>query len=603
MIGLDRRSIMKKRNFTVYASTIVLGFLLLLAASEINAQKRTEFKVEPLDKAASQAAISTDGLQVLNLKWQTAVNNSVTIPGNSVKFSSYGQPSINTNGLAVFRARSTGGRRMTGIYFKHMHQGAVLPMVDINTLVPFPNNLNTEFAEFSAFPRIAANANYAATNGLHQPVYRYLLPDGTETRAGTSGIYVDLGQNLLVTGASKLGAAPGFEFFQVPGTKYVPFDIFPGAPAITDNGTIVFKGNFAIDGVGKTGIFFRDVLDTPGGGNKDIQMIASSDNEIPNAPPSAKFRMMAFESTSPPSVAGNDVVFLGLDLEADPHYGGIFMAPIRSMPELIPLIGIGEKVPGTDLPEITRLGEALAFDGRYLVFWGAWGDQMKTIRLYCAVDGNPELLAYCNGIDPNSIYDPVTDRWYQEKEVPQYQGIFLYDILLKKGELVANTMSDFNDFVFWGYSGKVPGSGQGDDVDAEPPRWRGTSFVALSDGLVVFKARTGTLAPNNEYVDVTDGLYLGEPLKALPLRIVAETGMDAAMLDPNIPGNAPMPIIGLGLERDGFRGRYLAITASMANDEESWGGIYVADVRAGRPHLTEKANLKSGTRTVKGPEK
>ena len=50
------------------------------------------------------------------------------------------------------------------------------------------------------------------------------------------------------------------------------------------------------------------------------------------------------------------------------------------------------------------------------------------------------------------------------------------------------------------------------------------------------------------------------------------------------PGNSPrmgagLPIVGVGIERDGFRNRRLAITVSMADGVESWGGIYLGNVR------------------------
>ena len=39
--------------------------------------------------------------------------------------------------------------------------------------------------------------------------------------------------------------------------------------------------------------------------------------------------------------------------------------------------------------------------------------------------------------------------------------------------------------------------------------------------------------------------------------------------------------MGLGIERDGFRNDRLAITASFANDESSWAGIYVTSLENG----------------------
>jgi hypothetical protein len=34
----------------------------------------------------------------------------------------------------------------------------------------------------------------------------------------------------------------------------IPFDVFPGSPSIDNEGMIAFKGNYAVDGVGKTGV-------------------------------------------------------------------------------------------------------------------------------------------------------------------------------------------------------------------------------------------------------------------------------------------------------------------------------------------------------------
>ena len=516
------------------------------------------------------------------LSWQTIVNNSFSMPNSEKKYSSYGQPSINSNGTVVFRARSTqGGQRQTGIYSRQFPKGQITAIADLSTLVPYPNNLGTTFQEFSAIPRIAANSDYVATRGNHQPVYKYLLPDGSETRTGTTGIYVRLGGDLLFDGASKIGLAPGFANHAVPNMdQLTAFDVYPGAPAINDNGTIVFKGNYADNGVGKTGIFYRELLSTPGGGKTAVELIANSDTQIPNAPPS--FRKMTFGSTAPPSVAGDELVFVGLDNEENPNFGGIFLAPIRPTPELRTLVSIGEPLPGTKIETMTRVGEGLAFDGRYVAFWGAWSNVMKTVRLYCPEDGNADILAYCNGVDPNSVFDPDRNRWYQDKQVNVHQGIFVYDIYANYAYLVSRSDYDFNDYLYWVYSGRPPGVGTFNEEEdgEEPPRWRSAAFIAASDGLVVFKARTGTQDPNGEYINPIDGIYMKNALDRSPIQVLVETGMSSNVLDPSVPTGA-LPIVGVGLERDGFRGNKLAITASMADTENSWGGIYVANIARG----------------------
>ncbi len=514
------------------------------------------------------------------LQWGTVVNNAQIRPGSGLNFSSYGQPSVNTQGVVVFRARTTGSSdRESGIFMRQSLTSRIRDVATLDFFVPYPNNLNTKFTEFPSIPRISMNEANIATRGNHKPVYKYLLPDGTETRAGTTGIYAQIYNgsrvNLLITGASKLGIVPGFDHFITPETK-VPFGVFPGSPAISDSGTVAFKGNYSVDDTEKTGVFFRSLLNTPGGGNEYVQVIANSDTEIPNTP--GDMPPLTFGSTAPPSIAGNEIVFVGLDNEENPSFGGIYVAPLESRPALTTLIGVGAALPGPmELPKLTRIGEGLSFDGRYLAFWGAWGTETKVIRLNCPADGNPDLLAYCNGIDPNSIYDPVTQTWYQLKQVHVNQGIFVLDRYADRTYLVADTAANFTDFLFWGYSGKAPGSGGGDE-GAEPPRWRNAAFLSVYGGAIAFKARTATLNKRNEYVEVIDGIYMSKYVgRENSLQAVLETGMDGSLTDPMLkPGQ--MQVSGLGIEREGLRGQNLAITVTMENAEESWGGVYVAKV-------------------------
>jgi len=528
---------------------------------------------------------------IANIHWEMIANNACVFPNTEINFSSYGQPAVNSKGMVVFRGRSTGGNnRETGIYMKQTGNGPILDGSNLRFLVPYPNNLDETFKEFPAVPRISMNATNIATRGIHKPVYRYFLPDGSETRAGTTGIYAQLEDGLLVTGASKLGAVPGFEYYAVPGVEpSIPFDVFPGAPAITDDGTVVFKGNYTVDGVGKTGIFYRSLLNTPGGGTDPVQVIATSDSDIPNAPPS--FRALTFDSTAPPTVAGNEVVFVGLDNEDNPHFGGIYIAETKQVEPFRTLIGLGEPLPGLPKIALKTIGEGLSYDGRYLAFWGSWGNATKNIRLNCPVDGNSDIVAYCNGVDPNSVYDERTGVWYQIKQVPVNQGIFVYDKQTEVTFLVADTVSNFDDFVFWGYSGKAPGTGPEaiEEEEEEPPRWRSAAFTNVSDGLVAFKSRTGLLDSQGNYVNPVDGIYLGNVMQPAILQVVLETGMDGSEIDPMLPPNE-MLINGLGIERDGFRGRYLAITATMANAEESWGGVYLGHVSGNQP--INKTNIK-----------
>jgi hypothetical protein len=171
------------------------------------------------------------------LNWEIVVNNGVTVPNDTRAFNSYNQPSVNINNFVVFRARSKGGQSgepAHGVYSRDMNtKGDVVPIFDRTTKVSQPNNLGSMFIEPPAFPRLDIYKNTMASRANYQPVWKYLLPDGSESRAGTTGIYVTLpGTYDLVTGASNVAGAEGlndFAFFIEP-TSHVKFDVFPGDP-------------------------------------------------------------------------------------------------------------------------------------------------------------------------------------------------------------------------------------------------------------------------------------------------------------------------------------------------------------------------------------
>jgi hypothetical protein len=560
-----------KRNILKSTSFALAGFLFITCFSaSVAAQARTARNTAPAKAETTAPPAQIPGMW--NFHWGTVANNATIIPGTGgIKFSSYGQPSVNTKGNVVFRGRSTmGGNRASGIYYRNSLYQPLKVMADNRMEVPYPNNLNTEFTEFSAFPRIAMNTDLMTIRGMHSPVYKYILPDGEETRVGNTGVYLKFGDGLLVTAASKLGAAPDFEYFSVPDQKALAFDVFPGPQSVTDDGYIVFKGNFTINDEEQTGVFFRRVLETPGGGIGYLTMIASSLMDMPDV-----LFPVKFDSTSPPTAVGNRVLFLGLDNEDDPTYGGIYMADLVHQPVLTKIASIGETFAGTPEP-LSRLGETIAFDGRYIAFWGAWGRDMAYVKMYCPEDGNREILAYCNGQDPKSIYDKEAGRWFQINLVPVNQGIFVYDLQTGMSYMAADNKGYLKDFLFWVYSGHIPAE---EEEDAEPPRWRGAAFVTISDGWVAFKGRATDLTGDKTYVDPIDGIYMTNPVIGDGLKIVVETGMDGAYLDTSIPVHfrATLPITNVGIERDGFRGNMLAITATMDDGENNWGGVYLTN--------------------------
>jgi len=539
--------------------------------------------------------------------WQVVVNNGDYMPTDACDpsvpstptcrtFNSYNQPSVNASQLVVIRARSRGGQgggqNVHGVYTRDMAAGGpVVRILDRDALVPQPNNLDTTFIEPPSFPRIDIGSNTIATRGNHQPVWEYTLADGSDTRAGTTGIYTNpFGP--LITGASTLGAVPGFGFFAVPDLDPLTmFDVFPGAPAVTDGATIVFKGNYTVDLVGKTGVYYRDLVNAPipsseglrepAGGAGPVVLIANNtDTLIPGTD-------MAFGSTAPPSAANREAVFAGFDNEDDPTLGGIYLAPLTpyqpdEQPDLTTLVSIGQQVPGEPIQNtFNRLGEGVSYDGRFVAFWGAWGTQTKTLTLRCPTEGNRDRIAFCNDQYPGGF----------DVDVPVHQGIFVHDLRSGTTSVVAKAPRDFDDFVYWNFSGRVPDTGEGGEEDGEPARWRSASFVAVSglvDGSLVdatfhaaFKARTGEVF-DGAYVDPVDGIYLRQGPGQSRILTVVETGTDGTILDPEAveaETGAILPVTEMGIERDGFRGNTLVINASMGSEETGWAGVYLTTVQ------------------------
>jgi hypothetical protein len=171
---------------------------------------------------------------------------------------------------------------------------------------------------------------------------------------------------------------------------------------------------------------------------------------------------------------------------------------------------------------------------------------------------------------------------------PENQGMFRFDKQTKKLTLVAKTgdANGFETFLFWSFTGAPPGVGGGDEdsdedtptEDREPPRWRNSAFAAVSGVNVAFKAKKS---------EVINGIYLQEGSGAI--ETVLDTTMSGDVLDNKTitvkvdGGTKPVPlsdltITTLGLERDAFRKKRLAISASMANAEASWAGIYLGKV-------------------------
>ena len=528
-----------------------------------------------------------------SVAWTTIANNGDVMPGTAdILFNAYNQPSINANGLVVFRARSKGagggeegggnggsGGTASGVYERNMltiHPGAtpqapIVRILDRTSLVPAPNNLDAGFTEFPSIPRIAIDTGTIATRGQSTPVWLYALPDGTETRTGTSGIYMNMNPATIapITAMSQLAAVPGFSYWQVPnalpGTK---FDQFPGSPSPTGQ-DIVFKGNWTnANGVSQTGVYYRDV--TSDGGKAPVQVIADTGTLIPGQPAGGK----TFGSTAPPSAAAGKVVFVGLDNEDAPTLGGIYLSNLLNPKSLTPLIEIGSPVPGVVGAAFNKIGEGLSFNGRYLSFWGAWGTQERTITLQCPTSGEKARIDYCNTKYPDGF--TTTE--------PVNQGVFVTDTVTGTTVLVARTGGaaddNFFNFLYWVFSGRPPGTGGGDTEGTvfEPARWRSSAFTALSVA-AVSKYKVAFKATKN---DGTQGIYLssGSNLQLAFHTVVVDTNTFGAVVDPeanSLVSATPLNVTSVGIERDGFRNQRLAVAISMANADASvsWAGLYL----------------------------
>ena len=308
-----------------------------------------------------------------------------------------------------------------------MPNGKLVRQAGRRTLVPPPNNLNTTFFEFPSFPRMSIINDYIATRGNHDPVLKYELErrvlaededDADTTRVGNTGIFFNLRAKddtetapdtspNFKTGMDKLGAVPGidpqtlldYSIYQVPGLDPeehdgTVFDVFPGSPAIQDDGTIAFKGNYAIDGLSQTGVFHRKLQDEDGGGDAPLFVVANSLTTIPDG--AGECQTDTFGSTSPPSIAEGKIVFLGLDIEEDPKCGGLYEAGVVSSnyADLKSLVTFETAVPG-ESANFSRFGEGISFDGSDVAFWGGWGNEFETISLCCSVYGEEDRRNYC----------------------------------------------------------------------------------------------------------------------------------------------------------------------------------------------------------------
>jgi len=520
-------------------------------------------------------------------QWLTVVSNADKPPGVADKnFFSYNQPSINGQGRVVFRARAkapgggggAGGEPHRGVWVVDLCSSPALQAVlDTSMAVPDPDNTGAVFNETPSIPRIDQSSPLLATRGNSPPVWTYTDPiSGLETRAGTTGIFTWI-DGPLATGVNTLGHVLEFSRFQVPlpapgGTK---FDVFPGSPSATNGKYIVFKGNYTVEEngapAGKTGVYFRDIS-IP---HSPVIAIADTTTAIPGA-------AVTFGSTAPPSAAEGRMVFTGLDIEEAPTLGGIYLAPLAERPALTAVALIGDPVPDRSGAPIagaffTTFGEGLAYDGRYVAFWGAWGTDTRDVVLACPTDGNKDRIAYCLEV---FAPDGITTM-----QVPVNQGIFLHDTATRKTLMVARAGigEGFEDFLYWVYSGRPPGVGHtDDDSDGEPPRWRSSAFTAVDGSRgVLFK---GSRSPIPEVTVPSSGIYGAGHLGGALTEVfpAVEVGDFVGKLDARAPAGST--VTSVGIEREGLRSGWVTLTVSTLNPAgESWAGVYATFV----PVLTD----------------
>jgi hypothetical protein len=131
-------------------------------------------------------------------EWKVVTDNTREIPGFAGRtLNSYNDPSVNSKGFVVFRARSTGkqGGPIRGIFSRDMAEQLPMGVVYLAQLeVPWPNNTSYNgdagrFNEFPSFARVDAGSSTIVTRGQSQPTWGYEV-DGEEARVGTSGVYV-----------------------------------------------------------------------------------------------------------------------------------------------------------------------------------------------------------------------------------------------------------------------------------------------------------------------------------------------------------------------------------------------------------------------------
>ncbi|RPI31771.1 MAG: hypothetical protein EHM52_01110, partial [Actinomycetota bacterium] len=111
--------------------------------------------------ASAEISVAGDTATGVEYVWETVANTGDTVPGDTLDrtYNSFNQPSLNVDGLVVFRGRSKGGQGngqpAHGVYTRDTATwGPIAELFGRPTVVPQPNNLGSTFVEPPSFPRI-----------------------------------------------------------------------------------------------------------------------------------------------------------------------------------------------------------------------------------------------------------------------------------------------------------------------------------------------------------------------------------------------------------------------------------------------------------------
>ena len=171
---------------------------------------------------------------------------------------------------------------------------------------------------------------------------------------------------------------------------------------------------------------------------------------------------------------------------------------------------------------------------------------------------------------------------------PGASGIFVYDTD-RADRAWPKTPNDFDDFVYWNFSGRTPGTGEGDN-DGELARWRsaelrgrfraGRRVLSLFDADLPRRLQGQDRRGGNGAYGIRSTASTRKPPWKAQIVTVVKTGMDGTLIDPEpVFETTSLPVTEMGLERDGFRGNSLAINVGMGTEEAGWAGIYLTKVK------------------------